>query len=984
MRCFRLRRGFLAVATALATSCAGQPQLYGIAGRFPSGPINPDYPFGALFRVSADGLNPEFLAAFDSLGNRSPLTITAGLDGCIYGMVSAYDGINGHMLKYDPVTDSLSFVYDFASSPLTWLPPNEAELSNGPAGALLGVGLMGVDLPVYSYRYGPGAFQYEASVPGYSFQGLSYSHRINSAPFLLPNGQLAMAQASSRLNYGAIGMVDTITNTYSTPFTLWLDSLGVDPCGDFVLHNGLLYSTTRGGGIGYAGAPPQDQGNGVIFSYNPLTGSYVRHYAFIDDLTGRKPWRGMVMGSDDRMYGLTSRSVAINGLHYGTLYSFDPNTSAYVKLVDLGQTPLGWATGPGYQVDPLLAASNGKLYGAFARGLFEYDPDADTLRYRSSLFTPSGPLTAYDLIEICRKPNYKHRPTTTFTVCAGSHFTYDLRNTNATSIVWRQNGAVIGSQTGSALEFAAITPADAGVWTCTLSNACGITEPPPITIMVGAGTSVLPAITGPSALCGPDSSVLLTANIPDGTWTGGTVGPALAVSTPGAYQVSLTQPCGIAFSNIINVEAIPLPSAPTITDLYGNVLTTVEVCPESTTTLAGNGPGPWYELPIGTWHGPEGSGIGGSTAPSVTVGIAGQYYITSSNACGTDTSGLVLVAAPPALPPASFTLIDADGLPADGLLCAGDSVQLNLDPPSSAYAVLLNGSTVANGPSAWLHEPGAYQVIGYGPCLGQTSDTASFMIQVDEEPPSFLPIILPDATSPLVGCDQDSLVLHSLHPNAIWSWTQSDGAFVMDTTEQFLVDWSLSGNGIVSLMNYNGCGTGPETSIQVVAIPAPEVLYTEAASISCSTGPAFVLTPGIPPGGMHSGPGVNGGLFHPAAAGIGIHTITYSYSDGTCTGYAQDTIVVELCTGATERAIGSGITLAPNPNGGVFVLTVAHAKQRGSCAIYNELGQQMGHTEHIGTGANSLGGEGLAPGVYVLRIELNGEWFARQIVVARD
>ncbi|MBK7338439.1 MAG: HYR domain-containing protein [Saprospirales bacterium] len=46
-------------------------------------------------------------------------------------------------------------------------------------------------------------------------------------------------------------------------------------------------------------------------------------------------------------------------------------------------------------------------------------------------------------------------------------------------------------------------------------------------------------------------------------------------------------------------------------------------------------------------------------------------------------------------------------------------------------------------------------------------------------------------------------------------------------------------------------------------------------------------------GGTYSGPGVNAGMFNPATAGIGAHTITYTYTDGNnCTNSCTFTITV--------------------------------------------------------------------------------------------
>jgi len=79
----------------------------------------------------------------------------------------------------------------------------------------------------------------------------------------------------------------------------------------------------------------------------------------------------------------------------------------------------------------------------------------------------------------------------------------------------------------------------------------------------------------------------------------------------------------------------------------------------------------------------------------------------------------------------------------------------------------------------------------------------------------------------------------------------------------------------------NTCTSSGTTSVTVNTAPTVTCggpygpLCIDATSISLS---------GSPAGGTYSGPGVSGGTFDPAVAGVGTHTITYSYTDGnTCT-----------------------------------------------------------------------------------------------------
>ena len=69
-------------------------------------------------------------------------------------------------------------------------------------------------------------------------------------------------------------------------------------------------------------------------------------------------------------------------------------------------------------------------------------------------------------------------------------------------------------------------------------------------------------------------------------------------------------------------------------------------------------------------------------------------------------------------------------------------------------------------------------------------------------------------------------------------------------------------------------------------------MYHSPLSPTCETS-VIILDGGFPIGGSYSGPGVTDSLFDPSMAGIGTHTITYSFSDGNnCSDSIQTTIDV--------------------------------------------------------------------------------------------
>jgi uncharacterized protein (TIGR02145 family) len=77
--------------------------------------------------------------------------------------------------------------------------------------------------------------------------------------------------------------------------------------------------------------------------------------------------------------------------------------------------------------------------------------------------------------------------------------------------------------------------------------------------------------------------------------------------------------------------------------------------------------------------------------------------------------------------------------------------------------------------------------------------------------------------------------------------------------------------------SFNGC-PGTPNSVVVTVNPLPVVSYTACNDVITTTAAqAIKLKGGLPLGGTYSGGGVSLGYFNPAIAGIGNHTITYTY-----------------------------------------------------------------------------------------------------------
>ena len=150
---------------------------------------------------------------------------------------------------------------------------------------------------------------------------------------------------------------------------------------------------------------------------------------------------------------------------------------------------------------------------------------------------------------------------------------------------------------------------------------------------------------------------------------------------------------------------------------------------------------------------------------------------------------------------------------------------------------------------------------------------------------------------------------------------------------------------------------------------------------------AFTLTGGLPTDGMFSGNGISGGMFDPAAAGEGTHTITYTYVDGnTCENSAQQSIIVEGPNGIDDMIDGIKFSIYPNPtNGKLFLELSSRDNQKLNVTIVNQIGvtvmNKAIYLDNLSKSEFDL--TQLASGIYFLNIKGNNINLVRKVVVQK-
>jgi len=213
-----------------------------------------------------------------------------------------------------------------------------------------------------------------------------------------------------------------------------------------------------------------------------------------------------------------------------------------------------------------------------------------------------------------------------------------------------------------------------------------------------------------------------------------------------------------------------------------------------------------------------------------------------------------------------------------------------------------------------------------------------------------------------------------------WNWTFEGGIPATSTEQNPVVLYNTFGVYDVELTVTNGSSNNTiliEDYITVNALP-PTTL--EPFADVCLTWPAFELTGGLPEGGTYSGTGVTDGWFNPGAAGIGTHSISYSFvgSNG-CEKSAQQDIYVDPCTGIQEFGINN-MLIFPNPASGKFVIS---AKFNGnySVSVVDLLGNVVYSFDGFTSGPfkKSIDLSNCSDGIYFVRVKSGNEFCIQKL-----
>jgi hypothetical protein len=308
---------------------------------------------------------------------------------------------------------------------------------------------------------------------------------------------------------------------------------------------------------------------------------------------------------------------------------------------------------------------------------------------------------------------------------------------------------------------------------------------------------------------------------------------------------------------------------------------------------------------------------------SIPAFITGTLSVYAVNSCG---NGPALSRAIQAFPQAT---VNAG---ADQTICSGQSVTLNGSMGGSSSSITWTG-----GVGIFVPDPNTINAV-YAPSAGEISaGTVNLSITTnipsgtcpaasDNMTITILPRPVPVIGGPSSVCNGSTGNVYSTvsgMSNYVWAISAGGsitaGGSVLDNT--VTVSWNTSGPRTVSV-NYtgvNGCSAATPTiyTVTVNALPSANISYS--GSPFCALGTASVTRTGQAGGTYTSVPAglsINAasGLINLAASAPGTYTVTYSFTNGTCSNTTFTTVVIisvpnlfNVTGGGSYCAGGSGL-----------------------------------------------------------------------------
>jgi len=346
----------------------------------------------------------------------------------------------------------------------------------------------------------------------------------------------------------------------------------------------------------------------------------------------------------------------------------------------------------------------------------------------------------------------------------------------------------------------------------------------------------------------------------------------------------------------------------------------------------------------------------------------GQYTEIHQGSNGCDS---ILIKQLFVLPEIPVTTIDTS------YICQGDSISIfnNYENSAGTFFNILVASTGCDSIVSKLvvlypdYSSPTYSEISL--CFG--SSTTVFG-EVVNSSGSFT-----DTLSTLNGCDSIIGINVTVEPMLIAPQYDSISICLGDSALIFNQYLQTAGSYTDTIQSVQGCDSIVGIDLYIFSTLVQFTIIIQ--DTLCVNWAPVALSGSTPPGGTYSGNGISGYDFIPSSAGIGFHTLNYSYTDTNgCISSDDHSIYVDGCVEINEQP-DLGIQLYPNPFSDYVILELPLSLS-GSCTvrIYNNLGNLIFRKANVGT-TTKIDNDWLGSGIYYL--ELNDSESGEKIYMSK-
>ncbi len=429
-----------------------------------------------------------------------------------------------------------------------------------------------------------------------------------------------------------------------------------------------------------------------------------------------------------------------------------------------------------------------------------------------------------------------------------------------------------------------------------------------MTVTVGGVPLSVSTSASPSTICNGDTSFI----------------SSLATGGSSAYSYSWSSsPSGFA-SSLANVEVTPSVTTTytvTVTSGASNATSSVVVTvnPVPTVTFSGLTSPVCANGSVMTLVGSPSGGVFSGTGVSMSSGsyvfnpsIAGAgnwnvnyVYTNAATSCSNSDNQSVTVNPNP--------IANAG---ADQIINSGQTANLVASASGAAnYAYAWSPATLVNNPNAASTSTivlTTSQIFSL-----QVEDTITGCLGTDNMQVTVGtgPVTASASGTPTSICSGNSSQLNVLASGGtgvyIYSWTSTPAGFTSNIANPIV---SPTITTIYQVQVSDGTSSA-NSSVTITVNASPTVNFTGLDTSYCQNGSIAVLI-GSPSGGYFSGNGVSSNTFNPATAGVGYHTIEYSYTaPNTCTSsISMVTHVYDVPTAnaGSDQGINSGASATLN------------------------------------------------------------------------